>query len=102
MLYPGAVVAPDDLNKLSWVCATIYDENGIVPSSRTGQAIAAHVFRLFMNGLTEEWELLRIMRHRQTHQSRTVDNGHTRHRVATGIKPAVAIPPTSTGEARPS
>ena len=68
MLYPGAVVAPDDISKLSRVCAIICDESGIESSSRAAQAVAAHVFRLFMNGLTEEWELLGIMRHRQTHQ----------------------------------
>ena len=64
MLYPGAVVMPDDLRKLSRVCATICDENAVAPSSTVGQALAAHTFRLFMNGLTEEQELLATMRNR--------------------------------------
>jgi hypothetical protein len=68
MLYPGGVVMPDDLSKLSRVCATICDENGVEPTSGTAQSLAAHIFRLFMNGLTEEWELLGIMRHRKSHQ----------------------------------
>ena len=54
MLYPGAVVMPEDLGKLSRVCAAIFDENGIEPRSDVGQAMAAHILRLFMNGLTEE------------------------------------------------
>ena len=69
MLYPGAVVMPDDVSKLSRVCATICEETGVEPSSGMAHALAAHIFRLFMNGRTEEWELLRTMRHRQTHQS---------------------------------
>ena len=68
MLYPGAVVMPEDLGKLSRVCAAIFDENGIEPRSDVGQAMAAHILRLFMNGLTEEWELLGTMRHRHKHR----------------------------------
>ena len=41
MLYPGAVVMPEDLGKLSRVCAAICDENGIEPRSDVGQAMAA-------------------------------------------------------------
>jgi hypothetical protein len=68
MLYPGAVVMPEDLRKLSRVCAAICDENGVERNSGLAQVLAAHVFRLFMNGLTEERELLGTMRHRQMHQ----------------------------------
>ena len=55
MLYPGAVVMPGDVAKLARICATVCEENGVEPSSGTAQALAAHIFRLFMNGLTEEW-----------------------------------------------
>jgi len=67
MLYPGGVVMPDDLSKLSRVCATICAEHEVKPKSGMAQALAAHIFRLFMNGLTEEYELLDAMRHRQKH-----------------------------------
>jgi hypothetical protein len=67
MLYPGGVVMPEDLGKLSRVCATICAEHRVKPKSGKAQALAAHVFRLFMNGLTEEGELLGTMRHRQKH-----------------------------------
>ena len=80
MLYPGAIVAPHDLSKLSRVCASLCDENGIERGSRTAQAVAAHVFRLFMNGLTEEWELLGTMRHRQTHQFAHSGEAWLKHR----------------------
>ena len=68
MLYPGAVIQPHDLDKLSRVCATICDQGGVEPDSETARATATHVFRLFMNGLTEEWELLGTMRNRQRNQ----------------------------------
>jgi hypothetical protein len=68
MLYPGAVILPHELGKLSRVCATICDESGFERDSGTARAMAAHVIRLFMNGQTEEWELLETMRNRQKHR----------------------------------
>jgi hypothetical protein len=75
MLYPGAVVMPDDLRNLSRVCAIICSETGVEPSSGSGQALADHTFRLFMNGLTEERELLGAMRHRYGHNGGQRPNG---------------------------
>jgi hypothetical protein len=68
MLYPGGVVMPDDLSKLSRVCAKICAEHKVKPKSGNAQALAAHVFRLFMNGLTEEDELLGTMRNKHKHK----------------------------------
>lgn len=82
MLYPGAVVMPDDLENLARVCAIICDESGVEPSSGSGQALAAHIFRLFMNGLTEERELLGAMRHRYG------QNGSQRPRERRSPRPA--------------
>jgi len=84
MLYPGAIVMPDEIRKLSHVCATICDESGVALGSKGGQALAAHIFRLFMNGLTEELELLGAMRHRdgrnggqRPHEKRPPRSAHT-------------------------
>lgn len=69
MLYPGAVLMPDDVHKLSRVCAIIFKEKGVEPSSGRARDLAADILRLFMNGLTEEQELLRTIRHKQAHSS---------------------------------
>jgi hypothetical protein len=65
LLYPAGVVRPHDLDKLSRVCRTICAEFGVHPESAFAQSVGSHILRLYMNGLTEEWELLRSMRNRR-------------------------------------
>ncbi|ESY74488.1 hypothetical protein X740_31800 [Mesorhizobium sp. LNHC221B00] len=58
MLYPGRFLGPSDIVKLAHVCETVCNERGVALASQDGERIAAHVLRLFMNGLTAESELL--------------------------------------------
>jgi hypothetical protein len=89
MLYPGAIVWPDDLNKLSRVCATICGENGFEPRSGIANALATQIFRLFMNGLTEERELLGVMRNRCAHQSAKYRGHASQRRAESGLRPNI-------------
>ncbi|TPI46768.1 hypothetical protein FJ946_29985 [Mesorhizobium sp. B2-4-7] len=58
MLYPGRFLGPSDIVMLAHVCHSVCKERGVAPASNEAARIAAHVLRLFMNGLTEEDELL--------------------------------------------
>lgn len=58
MLYPGRFLEPSDIVMLARVCETVCKERGLPVASRAGERTAAHVLRLFMNGLTGENELL--------------------------------------------
>jgi hypothetical protein len=43
---------------------TICKDAHLKPESERAQRIASHLMKLFMNGMTDEDELLRTMRHR--------------------------------------
>ncbi|RUU06720.1 hypothetical protein EOD10_33845 [Mesorhizobium sp. M7A.T.Ca.TU.009.01.3.2] len=58
MLYPGRFLEPSDIEMLARVCHTVCKERGVPLASESGEHIAAHVLRLFMNGLTGQSELL--------------------------------------------
>ncbi|TPK66266.1 hypothetical protein FJ963_03505 [Mesorhizobium sp. B2-1-4] len=58
MLYPGRFLEPSDIEMLARVCHAICKERGVPLGSHNGELIAAHVLRLFMNGLTGASELL--------------------------------------------
>jgi hypothetical protein len=58
MLYPGRFLEPSDIVMLARVCEMVCKERGVPVASRAGERTAAHVLRLFMNGLTGENELL--------------------------------------------
>ena len=58
MLYPGRFLEPSDIVMLARVCATVCEERGVPVASRAGERTAAHVLRLFLNGLTGENELI--------------------------------------------
>lgn len=58
MLYPGRFLEPSDIEMLARVCHTVCNERRVSLSSQNGERIAAHVLRLFMNGLTGQSELL--------------------------------------------
>ncbi len=58
MLYPGRFLEPSDVEMLAHVCHTVCNECGVPLASERGERIAAHVLRLFMNGLTGPNELL--------------------------------------------
>ncbi|TIN90812.1 MAG: hypothetical protein E5Y06_30990 [Mesorhizobium sp.] len=62
MLYPGRFLGPSDIVKLAHVCETVCNERGVALASQDGERIAAHVLRLFMNGMTAESELLDVER----------------------------------------
>jgi hypothetical protein len=62
MLYPGRFLGPSDIVMLAQVCQAVCKERGVLPASHDGERIAAHVLRLFMNGLTGETELLEAER----------------------------------------
>lgn len=58
MLYPGRFLEPSDIEMLARICHMVCKEHGVSLSSQNGERIAAHVLRLFMNGLTGQSELL--------------------------------------------
>jgi hypothetical protein len=58
MLYPGRFLEPSDIEMLARVCHMVCKERGVPLASESGEHIAAHVLRLFMNGLTKRNELL--------------------------------------------
>jgi hypothetical protein len=58
MLYPGRFLEPSDIEMLARVCHMVCKERGVPLASENGERIAAHVLRLFMNGLTGQSELL--------------------------------------------
>jgi hypothetical protein len=58
MLYPGRVLEPSDIEMLAHVCHTVCKERGVPVASQIGERMAAHILRLFMNGLTGQSELL--------------------------------------------
>jgi len=64
MLYPGQIVMDDELAMLARVHKTLCQEREIELDSSRGQKVAAHLFKMFLNGLTEEDELLHAMRNR--------------------------------------
>lgn len=64
MLYPGHVVMDDELAMLARVHKAICQEREISLEGARGQKIAAHLFKMFLNGLIEEDELLHAMRNR--------------------------------------
>ncbi|BCM21818.1 hypothetical protein MJ8_56150 [Mesorhizobium sp. J8] len=64
MLYPGQVVTSDELEMLTRVYRSISQERGIPANSPRCEKVAVHIFKLFMNGLTEEDELLFAVRNR--------------------------------------
>jgi hypothetical protein len=64
MLYPGQVVMDDELAMLARVHKTLCRERGIELDSVRGQRLAAHLFKMFLNGLTEQEELLHAARNR--------------------------------------
>ncbi|WP_131803266.1 hypothetical protein [Mesorhizobium sp. LCM 4576] len=72
MLYPGQVVTNDELDMLTRVYKTISQERGLPADSPRCEKVAAHIIKLFMNGLTDEDELLFAVRNRgplvPTHQ----------------------------------
>ncbi|ARP64367.1 hypothetical protein A9K65_014000 [Mesorhizobium sp. WSM1497] len=69
MLYPGRVLEPSDVEMLARVCRTVCKERGVPLGSQNGERIAAHVLRLFMNGLTGASELLDAQRNWATRPS---------------------------------
>jgi|UPI00047FA4A8 hypothetical protein len=81
MLYPGRFLEPSDVVLLAHVCQAVCKERGVLPASHDGERIAAHVLRLFMNGLTGENELLEAERNwarrpnRSFHQIHANDAG---------------------------
>ena len=64
MLYPGHVVMDDELAMLAGVHITLCQERGIELDSARGQRLAAHLFKMFLNGLTAQEELLDAARNR--------------------------------------
>ena len=64
MLYPGHVVMDDELAMLAGVHKTLCQEHGIELDNVRGQKLAAHLFKMFLNGLTEQEELLHAARNR--------------------------------------
>ncbi|TIM23518.1 MAG: hypothetical protein E5Y74_05640 [Mesorhizobium sp.] len=62
MLYPGRFLEPSDIEMLARVCHTVCKERGVPLASESGEHIAAHVLRLFMNGLTGRNELIHAER----------------------------------------
>lgn len=64
MLYPGQIVMDDELAMLARIHKTLCEERGILLDSTRGQKLAAHLFKLFLNGLTEEDEILYAARNR--------------------------------------
>ncbi|RUZ11770.1 hypothetical protein EN961_32785, partial [Mesorhizobium sp. M7A.F.Ca.CA.001.09.1.1] len=58
MLYPGRFLEPSDIVMLARVCATVCEQRGVPVASWAGERTAAHVLRLFLNGLTGENELI--------------------------------------------
>jgi hypothetical protein len=54
----------DELAMLGRVHKTICRERDIALDSTRGRRIAAHLFKMFLNGLTEEDELLHAIRNR--------------------------------------
>jgi hypothetical protein len=69
MLFPGGVIAPSELQQLRRIHRTICSDAHLLPESGPAQRIASHIMELFMNGMTAETELLRIMRNRQARVS---------------------------------
>ena len=67
MLFPGGSLSPDDLAKLCRVCRAACEEAGLALNSARAEAIATNLMTLFMNGLTEEDELLHAVRRRAAH-----------------------------------
>lgn len=68
MLFPAGVVEPDDLKMLVRVFDAVCEDATVDLDSKGRQAVASHIFRLFMNGLTTEAELFATMRHRERHR----------------------------------
>ncbi len=64
MLYPGHVVMDDELAMLAGIHKTLCQERGIELESVRGQKLAAHLFKMFLNGLTTKEELLYAARNR--------------------------------------
>jgi hypothetical protein len=64
MLFPGGVIAPSELRQLRRIHRTICSDTQLPPESVPAERIASHLMKLFMNGMTDETELLRIMRNR--------------------------------------
>ena len=69
MLFPGGVIAPSELEQLRRIHRTICSDVHLLPESGPAQRIASHLMKLFMNGTTDETELLRIMRNRHAKAS---------------------------------
>lgn len=62
MLYPGRFLEENEIGMLARVFQTVCKEGGILPVSQQGERLAAHLLKLFMNGLTGEHELLEAER----------------------------------------
>ena len=64
MLYPAQSLSPGEIAMLSRVSRTICEELSLPLASERAQKTAAHILKLFMNGLTDEAELLDAERNR--------------------------------------
>jgi hypothetical protein len=62
MLFPGGSLSAVEVTKLRRVCRTACEERGVALESAEAAAIARHVMKLFMNGLSDEDELVDTMR----------------------------------------
>jgi hypothetical protein len=64
MLFPGGVIIPSELEQLRRIHRALCSDAHLTPESAPAQRIAGHLMKLFLNGMTDEAELLRTMRHR--------------------------------------
>jgi hypothetical protein len=64
MLYPGQCLGPCEIDVLARVCRTVCQERGLSLQSIEAERTAAHLLKLFMNGLTGKEELLDAERNR--------------------------------------
>lgn len=64
MLYPGQFIFPDQLEKLGRALKNVLDEVGLDAKSAEAEQIALNIMKLFMNGLTEEDELVAAAKNR--------------------------------------
>ncbi|MBZ9684288.1 MULTISPECIES: hypothetical protein [unclassified Mesorhizobium] len=51
MFYPGRFLEPNDIEMLARVAETISNERGVASKSPQRERLAAHLLKLFMNGL---------------------------------------------------
>ncbi|TPM30019.1 hypothetical protein [Mesorhizobium sp. B2-3-4] len=72
MFYPGRFLEPKEIAMLARVTETISSERGVAPKSPERERLAAHLLKLFMNGLAGEDELLDAERNRARRQRMTV------------------------------